>query len=110
MAATWYWNHDAGAKIRSRRTGESDIFCRRWIGSHGMSTTDATKLPLAGGTMTGGIVFSGPSSDITSAGNEHIALMPGGTGNVGIGTTTPTTDLEVVGIVKATSFKGAARR
>ncbi|MFA7468443.1 MAG: hypothetical protein WCY82_09280, partial [Desulfotomaculaceae bacterium] len=51
----------------------------------------------AGDTMTGTLNFSGVTNDITTAGNEHLALMPGGTGNVGIGTSSPGYKLDVSG-------------
>ncbi|MGI5828398.1 MAG: site-specific integrase, partial [Patescibacteria group bacterium] len=42
------------------------------------------------------IAFNGLGlAQITSASNHHIALMPGGTGNVGIGTTNPQAPLEI---------------
>lgn len=37
-----------------------------------------------------GLTFSGATNDIITATDEHFAIMPNGTGNVGIGTTTPT--------------------
>jgi len=53
-----------------------------------------------GDTMTGTLTFSGVSSDITTVNNEHLSLMPNGTGNVGIGTTNPTEKLEVNGTIR----------
>ena len=55
----------------------------------------AELLAKAGGTMTGTVTFSGVASDMTTGTNEHIALMPNGTGNVGIGTTTPGESLHI---------------
>ena len=49
----------------------------------------------AGDTMTGSLTFSGVTTDITSVSNQHIAIMPNGTGNVGIGTTVPGASLEI---------------
>ncbi|MBU0975847.1 MAG: hypothetical protein ABIE03_04160 [Patescibacteria group bacterium] len=48
-----------------------------------------------GDTITGSLLFSGVASDITTGTDEHLALMPNGTGNVGIGTTSPTQQLEI---------------
>ena len=42
-----------------------------------------------------GLTFSGATNDIITATNEHFAIMPNGTGNVGIGTTTPTYLLDI---------------
>lgn len=36
-----------------------------------------------------GLTFSGATTDITTGTDEHLAIMPNGTGNVGIGTTSP---------------------
>src|SRR5262249_9381489 len=44
-------------------------------GSSLAGIADGTKLPLAGGTMTGAINFNGPTSDITSSSNQSISLM-----------------------------------
>jgi cytoskeletal protein CcmA (bactofilin family) len=40
-------------------------------------------------TMEGTLTFSGVGTDITTASGEHFAIIPGGTGNVGIGITAP---------------------
>ena len=50
---------------------------------------------ITGDTMTGSLTFSGVSSDITTVNNEHLSLMPNGTGKVGIGTTSPTAYLHI---------------
>lgn len=42
-----------------------------------------------------GLTFSGATNDIETVSNEHLAIMPNGTGNVGIGTTTPTYVLDI---------------
>jgi hypothetical protein len=54
-------------------------------------------LSQSGGTLYGGINFSGVTNDITSVSGQHIAIMPGGTGNVGIGLTNPATKLDLSG-------------
>ena len=38
---------------------------------------------------TGSLTFNAVTNDIVTGTNEHLALMPNGTGNVGIGTTAP---------------------
>ena len=48
-------------------------------------------------TLTGSLTFSAVASDIVTGTNEHLALMPNGTGKVGIGNTNPQTNLEVTG-------------
>ena len=48
-----------------------------------------------------GLVFSGATTDISTATNEDLAIMPGGTGNVGIGTTTTAELLHVNGNIRA---------
>ncbi len=59
-----------------------------------------------------GLTFSGASSDITTGSNEHLALMPNGTGSVGIGTTNPLAKLDVNGTASVSgnlSFAGGVR-
>lgn len=58
--------------------------------------TTGTLATLAGSeTLTNkiigstGLTFSGATTDITTGTNEHLSIMPNGTGNVGIGTTNP---------------------
>jgi hypothetical protein len=68
-----------------------------------VTATDATKLPLAGGTMTGPLVNNSNSAStalaVTQAGAGYAASFMGG--NVGIGTTTPTQKLDVNGQIHA---------
>jgi hypothetical protein len=62
-----------------------------------ITATDATKLPLAGGTMTGPLVNNSNSAStalaVTQAGAGYAASFMGG--NVGIGTATPSKTLSV---------------
>lgn len=44
-----------------------------------------------------GLIFSGATNDITTVSNQHLAIMPDGTGNVGVGTSDPTAKLAVLG-------------
>jgi hypothetical protein len=79
-------------------------------GSGLTGATDNTRLLKAGDTITGSLNFSGVSSDITTGTDEHLALLPAGTGNVGIGTAGPQTRLETVtantdGIAWASTFR-----
>jgi len=62
-----------------------------------MGSTADNWVNTSGDTMTGTLTMSGVLSDITTATNEHLALMPNGTGNVGIGTATPEGKLHVSG-------------
>ncbi len=57
----------------------------------------------AGDTMVGTLTFSGVTTDITTGTDEHLSLMPNGTGNVGIGTTSPGYLLDVAGTFSANS-------
>jgi len=60
----------------------------------GTDTTDTLTNKTIGST---GLTFSGAATDITTGTNEHFAIMPNGTGNVGIGTTNPQAKLHVAG-------------
>ena len=59
----------------------------------------STYVNVTGDTMTNTLTFSGAVTDITTGTNENLALMPNGTGKVGIGTTNPGEKLEVGGNV-----------
>ena len=61
---------------------------------------------VTGGTMTGGLSFSGVASDITTATNEHFAIMPAGTGKVGLGTIAPQQMLDVNGAIRVGDTSG----
>ena len=52
--------------------------------------------------------FLGITTDISTGNNEHLAIVPGGTGMVGIGTTAPTTMLDVNGTGRFTGNLDAA--
>ncbi|NBV42967.1 hypothetical protein EBR96_09415, partial [bacterium] len=68
---------------------------------------DTRYLRQSGGTLTGTQTFSGTDTDLTTATNEDFAIIPNGTGKVGIGTTAPSAYLDVAGSVKATTFTGS---
>ena len=68
------------------------------------TSTGSNNALLAGGASnnitigsTGSLTFNGVTNDITTGTNEHLALMPNGTGNVGVGTTSPLQKLHVEG-------------
>ncbi|MFA5109410.1 MAG: hypothetical protein WC458_02620 [Patescibacteria group bacterium] len=46
-------------------------------------------------SITSTLTFSGVTNDIQTTGNDDLVIMPGGTGNVGIGTTNPLAKLSV---------------
>ncbi|MDD5552629.1 MAG: hypothetical protein PHE18_02025 [Candidatus Omnitrophica bacterium] len=69
----------------------------------GIATTDLDSRYMnssGGDTMTGTLTFSGVPIDITTVNNEHLAFMPNGSGNVGIGTTGPGAVLDVNGNIR----------
>lgn len=83
------------------------------------NSTDSTKIPLAGGTMTGLLTLSGdPTANLHSATKQYVDaratqwttsgnnIYSSNTGNVGIGTATPGVKLDVNGTVRATAFQG----
>ncbi|MBN8536444.1 MAG: tail fiber domain-containing protein, partial [Deltaproteobacteria bacterium] len=75
-----------------------------------ITATDATKLPLAGGTMTGPLVNNSNSAStalaVTQAGAGYAASFMGG--NVGIGTSSPAGTLDVQGGTAAASTSGTS--
>ena len=82
--------------------------------------TSTTNMSMTGGNVsvynnlsvagTAGVTLSGTGADlnftgtgpnvINTASGVNLALMPGGTGNVGVGTTTPSDKLDVAGAIK----------
>ncbi|MDP6585551.1 MAG: hypothetical protein QF535_12920, partial [Anaerolineales bacterium] len=56
-----------------------------------------------GDSITGTLTLDGVATDITTDTNEDLAIMPNGSGKVGIGITDPTDTLHVVGNVLATT-------
>jgi hypothetical protein len=60
------------------------------------------------GTTTGSITGTGALTFTAGGSNQNINLTPSGTGNVGIGASSPAEKLEVNGNVKATNFIGTA--
>lgn len=60
-----------------------------------VATLDATQ-ELTNKTIgSTGLTFSGATTDITTVSNQNLAIVPNGTGNVGIGTTTVNAQLSV---------------
>ena len=57
----------------------------------GNAVYNTTESPIfTGMALTGTLTMDGVETDFTTDTNEHLSLMPNGTGNVGIGTTSPT--------------------
>ena len=83
--------------INSTAVGATTASTGRFTTLEATSAGNALTLSGAGAN----IAFSGAGlAQITTATNQHLALMTGGTGNVGVGTTTPNEKLEVVGNVR----------
>lgn len=83
----------------------ADLSCTDCIGA-----TEITDIYMlnSGDTITGSLNFSSIASDITTTSNEHLNIVPDGTGNVGINSINPRQKLDVNGSVIATSFIGNA--
>ncbi|NBV41618.1 hypothetical protein EBR96_02455, partial [bacterium] len=97
------------------RTGSTPIPATLTAGMGVTITTGNGTITIAGSggssgsTFTGSLTFSGVTTDITTATNEHLALMPNGTGKVGIGTTAPASPLTVSGgITVGSGYTGIA--
>jgi hypothetical protein len=65
--------------------------------------SDSRFVLAAGDTMTGSLIFSGVAVDLTTSSNQHLAIIPNGTGKVGIGTSSPRGLLSVGGVNNGTS-------
>lgn len=90
------------------RINNKDIYLRADTDTnHGLGWYGAGKL-FAGSSLDGPALygFSGGALGTTSDG-QQIALAWNNSGNVGIGTATPSERLEVTGTVKATAFSGS---
>ncbi len=101
----------AGGSLNYTSTGTinaSSLIGGTWAapGAIGGTTANTGKFTTLEATSTGNaltlsgaganIAFSGAGlAQITTATNQHLALMPAGTGNVGIGTTSPNGKLQV---------------
>ena len=68
--------------------------------------SDTRYIRVTGGTLTGSLSVSGVASDITTPTNEHFAVMPAGTGKVGLGTTAPQQMLDVNGAIRIGDTSG----
>ena len=66
------------------------------LGSAATATT-TDFVAVTGDSITGSLTFSAVASDIITGTDEDLALMPNGTGSVGIGTATPAAFLDVQG-------------
>ena len=107
---------EPGLKTRCRRRHVEFSWAELAVadGKVGIGTTTPTAaLDVAGDIHASGVlklgntmIFDGVANTITSGADQDIAILPGGTGKVGIGTTSPSTELDVAGTVTATSFVG----
>jgi hypothetical protein len=84
----------SGGTINNTPIGATAASTGRFTTLEITSTGDALTLSGAGAN----IAFSGPgTAQIITATDQHLALMPGGTGKVGIGTSNPGAKLELSG-------------
>ena len=102
MPGTGIWNSSGNVGIGTTTPGSyklnvtgGDIY-----GSGNLALAGTTGITLSGAGAD--LIFSGTGpNQITTASGVNLALMPGGAGNVGIGTTAPGRPLEVNGYIRA---------